>query len=203
MTVGVRQQGEIVGGLGSRPGHRHDAREYAAVVHQILSRDNAETRSIGGSGLGLALVKAIVEAHGGRVWIKSVFGQGSTFLFTLPVAEHGPHVTPAPEPHLENHRDGAGGTQPVYTSLLSEHMEDIVPSVATTSEVRQKCAVTSYLPNNTCTMAVSTASVSIWCLWYSCCSEPVSPSSRPQGVSAGRGTGLQAMPVSMDGHREA
>lgn len=40
----------------------------------------------GGSGLGLSLVKAIVEAHGGRVWVESEVGRGSTFGFDLPAA---------------------------------------------------------------------------------------------------------------------
>ncbi|NOT58291.1 MAG: PAS domain S-box protein, partial [Deltaproteobacteria bacterium] len=49
--------------------------------------DNAETRRIGGTGLGLALVKEIVQAHGGEVWVESVVGLGSTFFFSLPVPE--------------------------------------------------------------------------------------------------------------------
>jgi len=44
-----------------------------------VSRDST------GSGLGLSISKAIIEAHGGRIWAESVYGQGTTFNFTLPV----------------------------------------------------------------------------------------------------------------------
>ena len=54
------------------------------IFQKFYRVDNSATRTIGGTGLGLYIVKARVEAMGGRVWAESSFGEGSTFYVALP-----------------------------------------------------------------------------------------------------------------------
>ena len=54
------------------------------IFQKFYRSDNSDTREIGGTGLGLYLVKQRVEAMGGRVWAESGFGEGSTFYVSLP-----------------------------------------------------------------------------------------------------------------------
>jgi two-component system sensor histidine kinase BaeS len=56
------------------------------VFDHFYKADRSRKRGYGGAGIGLAMVKRVVELHGGTVWVKSRKGKGTTFYFTLPVA---------------------------------------------------------------------------------------------------------------------
>jgi signal transduction histidine kinase len=62
-------------------------KDLQRIFDRFYQVDSASTRQVGGSGLGLAICRAIVEAHGGRIWAESRPGVGSTFHFTLPLAD--------------------------------------------------------------------------------------------------------------------
>ncbi len=66
------------------------AEEHKAKIFQIFQRLQPETE---GEGLGLALVRRMVDRHGGRIWVESVLGEGSTFFVQLPVSPVGRSTT--------------------------------------------------------------------------------------------------------------
>ena len=60
------------------------AEDLSHIFQKFYRVDNSDTRTIGGTGLGLYLVKQRAEAMGGKVWAESAFGEGSTFYVSLP-----------------------------------------------------------------------------------------------------------------------
>jgi signal transduction histidine kinase len=59
--------------------------DIGRLFREFEQVDKGASRQYGGTGLGLAISKKLIELHGGRIWVKSKYGEGTTFTFTLPV----------------------------------------------------------------------------------------------------------------------
>ncbi len=77
-----------------------------AIFQRFVQADLTSTRPYEGSGLGLAIVKAYLDKMGGRIWVESEPGKGSTFYFTLPYKPISPNVVEKTDiPHAKEVQD--------------------------------------------------------------------------------------------------
>jgi signal transduction histidine kinase len=77
----ARDQDVLVAVRDNGPGIPHDEFDAIFEPYQTMKRPGQD-----GTGLGLYITKGIIQGHGGRVWVESAVGQGTTFFFTLPRA---------------------------------------------------------------------------------------------------------------------
>lgn len=87
IRVGAWAEGDYVTVYVADQGIGIPEEEQARLFDKFYRVDSSLRRHTKGAGLGLYLAKALVEAHGGRIWVHSRPGEGATFFFTLPIAK--------------------------------------------------------------------------------------------------------------------
>jgi PAS domain S-box-containing protein len=142
-------------GIGIKP---EDQQRIFRDFEQI---ESASVRQQQGTGLGLALTKKLVELHGGRIWVESEFGRGSTFRFVLPLRVR-TRVTPRPiaAPREAPVQRGAGSLvlvvedDPPAGDLLGQYLSEAGYRVAHASSGAQALALARSLKPDAITLDI-------------------------------------------------
>jgi signal transduction histidine kinase len=90
VRIGVELAGDRLIYRVSDTGIGIPAGELQNVFAEFRQVDATVTRQFGGTGLGLSISKKFIEMHGGRIWVQSKLGEGSTFFFSVPLRTEGP-----------------------------------------------------------------------------------------------------------------
>jgi two-component system phosphate regulon sensor histidine kinase PhoR len=85
VTVRVRREGDEIVTSVADHGVGIPKADQARIFERFYKVDRARVRG-GGTGLGLSIARHVIEQHGGRIWVESDEGRGSTFSFSLPIA---------------------------------------------------------------------------------------------------------------------
>lgn len=97
-------------------------KEHLPKVFDRFHRvDNRDTRKVGGTGIGLYLVKHFVEAHGGKIWVESEVGVGSQFIFEMPLC---------PPQFVEEMKENGGEAKTNQPGMRPKDMEEQAPASA-------------------------------------------------------------------------
>jgi signal transduction histidine kinase/DNA-binding response OmpR family regulator len=105
--------------------------DHERIFYEFEQVDSPYAREQHGTGLGLALVRKLVHLHGGRIWVESGPGTGSTFRFTLPIESSAEPPPVAAEPATDNARIPGEGPlvlvvedDPPASELLAHYLRD-------------------------------------------------------------------------------
>ena len=89
VMVEARRAGELIEFAVSDTGRGIPEDKLDEIFGRFSQVDSSDTREKGGTGLGLAICRGLIERMGGRIWVESVLGEGSTFRFELPAGSEG------------------------------------------------------------------------------------------------------------------
>lgn len=101
VTISAEQSGEALKVYVADTGRGISAEALETIFEKFVQVKDAQEMTPGSVGLGLAIAKEVVEAHGGRIGVTSEVGKGSTFYFTIPLGQNGGVSSKTSEEHDE------------------------------------------------------------------------------------------------------